>query len=249
MGPRARRRAGRRGPGRDPRHGRPRPHLPRHHQRLRVHGRRDVDGLAGRRAAEGHGVHAVPPDDAALERRADHRGLPRRGRIPAQRRGRPVHVQLRAQRGRARLARRRLAGGADRDRRGARRRRLRAARPHAPRREADQGAAARVARAGDGLRRRRPDRRADPGAARLALPHGRRRHGHVRAHPAARPVRRRRGRLRLGARREPAGRQLPARDRGVRPPRPARAPHRTFAVERHRRRLPAGRACAPPSAG
>ncbi len=29
------------------------------------------------RAAEGHGVHAVPSDDAALERRADHRGLSR----------------------------------------------------------------------------------------------------------------------------------------------------------------------------
>ena len=114
------------------------PHVPRHHQRLRLHGRWHVDGLAGRRAAEGHGVHAVPPDDAALERRADHRGLPRRGRVPAQRRGRPVHVQLRAERGRAGLARRRLAGGADRDRRGPRRRRLRAARPHAPRREADQ---------------------------------------------------------------------------------------------------------------
>ena len=40
-----------------------------------------------------------------------------------------------------------------------------------------------LARAGDGLRRRRPDRRADPGAARLPLPHGRRRHGHVRAAP------------------------------------------------------------------
>ena len=44
---------------------------------------------------------------------------------------------------RAGLARRRLARRADRDRRGPRHRRLRAARPHPPGREADQGAAAR----------------------------------------------------------------------------------------------------------
>ena len=65
MGSRTWRRAGRRGPGRDPGHRRSRAHVPRHHQRLRLHGRWHVDGLAGRRAAEGHGVHAVPPDDAA----------------------------------------------------------------------------------------------------------------------------------------------------------------------------------------
>ena len=39
---------------------------------------------------------------------------------------------------------------------------------------------ARLARAGDGLRRRRPDLRADPGPARRPLPHGRRRDGHRR---------------------------------------------------------------------
>ena len=42
-------------------------------------------GVARGRAAQGHGVHAVPPDHAEGERRADHRGLPRRGRLPAQR--------------------------------------------------------------------------------------------------------------------------------------------------------------------
>ena len=33
-------------------------------ERLRVHRRRDGDGAARRAPAEGHGVHAVPPDDA-----------------------------------------------------------------------------------------------------------------------------------------------------------------------------------------
>ena len=122
------------------------------------------------------------PTTLQVERRADHRGLPRRGRLPAQQRGRPLHVQLRPQRHRARLARRRVALGADRDRRGPRRRRLRAARPHPPRRQADQRAAARLARAGHGLRRRRSDRGADPGAAGIALPHGRHRHRRLGAH-------------------------------------------------------------------
>ena len=111
----------------------------------------------------------------------------------------------------------------------------------------DPGAAARVARAGDGLRRRRPDRRADPGAARHPLPHGRRGHRHVGPHDHARPVRRRRVRLRLGARRQPAGRQLAARDGRVRPPlRRRRGPGR--AVKRRPRRVPARRPCASPSA-
>ena len=70
----------------------------------------------GRAAAEGHGVHAVPPDDALPVRDPDHRGLPRRGRLPDQRRRRAVHEALRAERDGARLARRRLALGDDRDR-------------------------------------------------------------------------------------------------------------------------------------
>ena len=32
-------------------------------ERLRLHRRRNVDGAARRAAAEGHGDHAVPPDD------------------------------------------------------------------------------------------------------------------------------------------------------------------------------------------
>ena len=47
-------------------------------------------------------------------------GCPRRGRLPAKQRGRPVHVQLRPQRRRAGLAGRGVALGADRDRRGPR---------------------------------------------------------------------------------------------------------------------------------
>ena len=54
-----------------------RPALPRHHERVRVHGRRHVDGAPRGAAAEGHRVHAVPPDDDVPERDPDHRGLPR----------------------------------------------------------------------------------------------------------------------------------------------------------------------------
>ena len=126
-------------------------------------------------AAEGHGVHAVPPDDDVPDRDPDHRGLPRRGRVPAQQGRRALHEALRAERDGARLARRRLALRADRDRRRARRQRLRPPRPAPPRRREDPHAPARLARARDDLRRRRPDLRADPGPAGRPLPHGRRR--------------------------------------------------------------------------
>ncbi len=215
----ARRRAGRRGRGGRARHRRPGPHLPRHHQRLRLHRRRHVDGLARGRAAEGHGVHAVSPDDAQGERRPHHRGLPRRGRLPAQRRGRPVHVQLRAERRGAGLPRRRLAVRADRDRRGPRRRRLRAARPDPPRGEEDHRPSC-TARASwrwttPASTRSRSRSRCGRGQP---LPHGRHRHRRLGAHDHAGPLRRRRVRVRLGARRQPAGRQLAARDGRVRPP-------------------------------
>ena len=64
--------------------------------------------------------------------------------------------------------------GADRDRRGPRHQRQHLPRSPAPRRRADQHAAARVARARDDIRGRRSDLRADPGAAGRPLPHGRR---------------------------------------------------------------------------
>ena len=63
------------GQGGDHRHRRRRPHLPVHHQRRDQDRRRHGDGLSRRRAAEGHGVHPVPPDRAARHRHPDHRRL------------------------------------------------------------------------------------------------------------------------------------------------------------------------------
>ena len=80
VGPPARRAEGDRRQDDRPRDGRRRPALPRDDERVRLHRRRDGDGAARRAAAEGHGVHAVPPDDDVPERDPDHRGLPRRGR-------------------------------------------------------------------------------------------------------------------------------------------------------------------------
>ena len=77
------------------------------------------------------------------------------------------------------------------------------------------------------LRRRRPAPRADPGAADRALQHGRHPHqlprrgadpeGRQPRHRRAGPDGHRRGRLRVGARRQPAGLQLAHRPRRVRP--------------------------------
>ena len=130
--------------------------------------------------------------------------------------------RLRAERDGARLPRRHLARRADRDRRGPRRRRQRPARPAPPRRREDHRAPARDARAVDGLRRRRPDLRADPGPAGRPLPHGRRRHGRLGPTDARGPLRRRRVRLRLRARREPPRRQRADGDDHLRQARRAR---------------------------
>ena len=80
----------------------------------------------------------------------------------------------------------------DRDPGGAGDRRPRAARPAPPRPREDHGAPAADPRARDGLRRRRPDRGADPHPARRPLPHGRgarglmgRRAAHARPSPPA----------------------------------------------------------------
>ena len=72
-----------------------------------------------------------------------------------------------------------LARRADRDRRGPRHQRQRAARPAPPRRRAHHRATPRHARAVHGVHGRRPDPRADPRPARCPLPHGRRRHGRL----------------------------------------------------------------------
>ena len=92
----------------------------RHDERVRVHGRRHGTGSARRCPAEGHGDDAVPPDDPRANGCPDHGRLPRRGRIPPELRGRPLPQELCPERDGARLARRHLPRGADRDRRGPR---------------------------------------------------------------------------------------------------------------------------------
>ena len=103
-------------------------------------------------------------------------------------------------------------------------------------------APARLARAGHGLRGRRPDPRADPGAARRPLPHGRRRHGRRRADDPARPVCRRRVRVRVGARRQPPGRQLADGDDHVRTSRGQPRGRRRARRSQRRARARVGRA-------
>ena len=111
-----------------------------------------------------------------------------------------------------------------------------------------QHPAARLARAGAGLRRRRSDPRADPGAARRPLPHGRRRRRHLGRVDHPRPVGRRRGGLRVRARRQPPRRQLADGDDHLRPPRrpgrPASASARRATPARASRR-----ASSPTSSG
>ena len=133
--------------------------------------------------------------------------------------------------------------GGHRDPRGPRHRRLRAARPAPPGPREDHGAAAPDPGAVDGVRRRRPDRGAHPDPARRPLPHGWRARGQLGRRAAhAGPVRRRRVRLRLGARRQPAGRQLAARGGGVRGPhRRGRGALRHRDVQRRARSRPTRR--------
>ena len=156
------------------------------------------------------------------ERLPDHRGRARRGRPSPQLRGRALHGEVRAQQDGARLARRRLARRADRDPRGPRRRPRRRRdlpRHHGRAEEAHARGAARDRQHRQGLRRRRHHQGADPDPARPALHHGRRQDRHRRRDADRRPLRRRRGRLRLGPRRQPPGRQLAARHADLRPPR------------------------------
>ena len=143
---------------RDPRLRRRRPVLQADDQRAHLHRRRHRPGLPRRRAADGHGDDPVPPDDAGRERLPHHRGRPRRGRAPAQRRRRALHGEVRAEQDGARLARRRLARRADRDQRGPRRRPRQVG--HLPRHhrrpeEAHARGAARDRQHRQGLRRRR----------------------------------------------------------------------------------------------
>ena len=144
--------------GRGLRHRRRGPRLLQEHQLPDQHRRRRGHRLPRRRAAGGHGVHPVPPHHAGRQRRADHRGRARRGRLSAQLRGRPLHVQVRAQQEASWPA-------ATWSRAPSGRRSWRAAASTAAccstcgtGRGADRGAPAADPRAGDRLRRRRPGR-------------------------------------------------------------------------------------------
>ena len=129
-----------------------------------------------------------------------------------------------------RQPRRRLALDGDRDPRGPRRRPAQGPHPSSPRpyRSEDPGrAAAGDHRIGQGLRRRRPDPPAAAGHADRPLQYGRhpdqlpRRGGDPEGRRSGqrrpRPVRGRRGGLRLGARRQPARLEQPDRPRRLRP--------------------------------
>ena len=86
----------------DPRHGRRRPALRGTTNAYACTGDGMAMALRAGVAAEGHGDDAVPPDDACSDGRAHHRGLPRRGRVPAERGGRALPEALRAERDGAR---------------------------------------------------------------------------------------------------------------------------------------------------
>ena len=154
-----------------------RPHLPVLHLGAYLHRRRQRHGAARRPAVPGHGVRAVPPDRHLPGRLPDHRGRPRRGRLPDQLRRRALHGALRADRQGPGQPRRGVALDDDRDQRGTR---LRAeqgihhAASGASRRRPAARAAAGHLRDLEGVRRRRRDQGADPGAADRALQHGRR---------------------------------------------------------------------------
>ena len=105
--------------------------------------------------------------------------------------------------------------------------------------QAHAGGAARDRQHRQGLRRRGHHPRADHDPPRPALHHGRREDRRQRRHPDRGPVRRRRGGVRLGARRQPPRRQLAAGHADLRPPR-----------GRTRRRARAARCrCPPPPTG
>ncbi len=172
------------------------------------------------------------PHVPGRERHPDHRGRARRGRAPAQRRRRALHGEIRAQQDGARLARRRLARRADRDQRGPRRRperrRLYLDITVVPRKRTLEALReiVNIGRDFAGVDITREPIMIRPGQHYIM--------GGVKTDvdgrtPIDGPVRRRRGRVRLGPRRQPARRQLAARHADLRPPlgrarRRARAP-------------------------
>ena len=212
--------------------------VPDHLERLVADRRRSRPGVPPRRADAGHGVLPVPPDRHRRDRHPPVGGGPRRGRHPAQRRGRAVHAALRPDDDGSRPAGHGqpgdLPGGPRRPR--DRRQGLRLPRPPAPRPQVHRREAARHHRLRPRLPGHRALYRADPDPADRALRDGRhpdrpRDPGHARRRGdrGSRAVRGRRVRLRQRPRRQPAGHELarrPARlrsargqDDGGRPPR------------------------------
>ncbi len=215
-------------PGRPVRHRRVRPHVQGLVECPHAHGRRARAALPAGRAAAGHGVLPVPPDGHPQARHPAVGGGPGRGRHPAQRRGRALHGALRPDGQGPGAARHGQPGHAHRDPPGSRRRSgqgLPPPRPHPPPTGADRRQAARHRRVRPHLPRHRAKDGAHPRAADRPLRHGRHPHQRLgrgrprrRRHRRPGPVRGRRVRVRLGPRCQPAGHELPARHRGVRPP-------------------------------
>src|SRR5207245_11645897 len=112
-------------------------------------------------AADGHGVHPVPPDHLEGYRYSDHRGRTRRRRLPPEYAGRAVYEEVRPGADGASHTVHRVAGDRHGDRRGAPGGRLRASGPAPPGPCADPGAATADPPARAGLRRSGPDRITD----------------------------------------------------------------------------------------
>ena len=203
-------------------------------ERAHPHRRRHGHRLAQGPAAGGHGVLPVPPDRPGRPRHPAVRGGARRGRHPAQHRRRALHGALRADHQGPRAARHRRPVDGQRGARGPRlraRTRTTSPRPDPPRARAHRREAPRHHRVRPHLPRRRALHRAGPGLSRprttrwaASRPTSRARCCANNDRRRPRPVRRRRGRLRVRARRQPARHQLAARHQRLRPPR------------RHRRR-------------
>ena len=194
-------------------------------QRPHAHGRRAGPALPARHPHAGHGVLPVPPDRHLQARHPAVRGGARRGRHPAQRRQRALHGALRADgEGPARAT---WSAGRSRPRssKAAASARTRTTSTSTsptcrPSRSTPSCPTSPTSCAPTSASSPRPTH---PHPAHRSLRHGRhpdqhrRRGGHRRRqHGVPRPLRRRRVRLRVGPRRQPARHQLAARHRGVR---------------------------------
>ena len=149
--------------------------VPHHLERVVADRRRRRARVPPRHPAPGHGVLPVPPDRDRRDRHPAVGGGPRRGRHPAQRRGRAVHAALRPDDDGPGAARHGqpgdLPGGPGRPRH--RRQGLRLPRPPASRPEEDRREAAGHHRVRARLPGHRARLRADPDPADRALRDGR----------------------------------------------------------------------------